>query len=98
VAAGASWWDRNATHEIRSAVVNRELLPARERKISLTAREKEILTLMVAGKIDRDIAETLYIAPATVRVHIHGILHKIGAADRSTAISIAQQEHLLDDR
>ncbi len=96
VAGGASWWDRNATHEIRSAVVNRELTPSRERKISLTAREKEILTLMVEGRIDRDIAERLYIAPATVRVHIHGILHKIGVTDRSAAISIAQQEHLLD--
>lgn len=97
VAAGASWWDRNATSEIRSAVAHRELLPARERKISLTAREKEILTLMVAGKIDRDIAETLYIAPATVRVHIHGILHKIGVADRPSAILVAKEEHLLDD-
>lgn len=96
VAAGASWWDRNATHEIRSAVVNRELTPNRERKISLTAREKEILTLMVDGKIDRDIATTLYIAPATVRVHIHGILHKIGAIDRYAAIMIAKEEHLLD--
>ncbi len=46
VAAGTSWWDRTATNEIRSAVVDRDSTPGRERKISLTAREKEILTIM----------------------------------------------------
>jgi two-component system, NarL family, response regulator len=96
VAAGASWWDRTATEEIRSMILNPggERLP--QQGISLTNREREILTLIVAGKIDRDIAETLYIAPATVRVHVHAVLHKLGARDRSQAILIAQQQHLCD--
>ena len=66
------------------------------RAASLTNREREILTLIVAGKIDRDIAESLYIAPATVRVHVHAMLHKLGARDRSHAILIAQQLQLCD--
>jgi two-component system, NarL family, response regulator len=93
VAAGASWWDRTATAEIRSTMFDAKLSPA---AISLTNREREILTLIVAGKIDRDIAETLYIAPATVRVHVHAMLNKLGARDRSEAILIAKQQHLLD--
>jgi two-component system, NarL family, response regulator len=95
VAAGASWWDRTATAEIRATMLNSggERL---QQGISLTNREREILTLIVAGKIDRDIAETLYIAPATVRVHVHAMLHKLGARDRSHAISIAQQQHLCN--
>jgi two-component system, NarL family, response regulator len=51
---------------------------------------------MVDGKIERDIAETLYIAPATVRVHIYGTLHKFGVSDRSAAISIAKEDGLVD--
>jgi two-component system, NarL family, response regulator len=96
VAAGASWWDRTATAEIRTTMIDSltERLPKQE--ISLTNREREILTLIVAGKIDRDIAETLYIAPATVRVHVHAMLHKLGARDRSHAISIAQQLQLCN--
>ena len=96
VAAGASWWDRTATAEIRTTMRDRltERLP--QQPISLTNREREILTLIVAGKVDRDIADSLYIAPATVRVHIHAMLHKLGARDRSHAILIATQQHLCD--
>jgi two-component system, NarL family, response regulator len=93
VAAGASWWDRTATAEIRATMLDSKHSPS---PISLTNREREILTLIVAGKIDRDIAETLYIAPATVRVHVHAILNKLGARDRSEAILIAKQQQLLD--
>jgi two-component system, NarL family, response regulator len=103
VAAGASWWDRTATEEIRlltqTASRSTILNPGGERLqqgISLTNREREILTLIVKGKIDRDIAETLYIAPATVRVHVHAMLHKLGARDRSHAILIAQQQQLCN--
>jgi two-component system, NarL family, response regulator len=96
VAAGASWWDRTATAEIRTTMRDNltERLP--QQPISLTNREREILTLIVAGKLDRDIAQSLYIAPATVRVHIHAMLHKLGARDRSHAIFIAQQQHLCN--
>jgi two-component system, NarL family, response regulator len=96
VAAGASWWDRTATAEIRMTMCDSlaERLP--RQAISLTNREREILALIVAGKIDRDIADSLYIAPATVRVHIHAMLHKLGARDRSHAILIAKQHHLCN--
>ena len=93
VVAGASWWDSTATAEIRSHLRAKNPPQA---TISLTNREREILALIVAGKIDRDIAETLYIAPATVRVHIHAMLHKLGARDRSHAILIAKQHQLFE--
>jgi two-component system, NarL family, response regulator len=96
VAAGASWWDRTATAEIRATIVNPGGERLSQHVISLTNREREILTLIVAGKIDRDIAETLYIAPATVRVHVHAMLHKLGARDRSHAILIAKDQQLFN--
>lgn len=96
VAAGASWWDRTATEEIRMTILDPQTARIPTHPISLTNREREILTLIVEGKIDRDIAETLYIAPATVRVHVHAMLHKLGVRDRSQAILIAQKQHLCD--
>jgi two-component system, NarL family, response regulator len=98
VAAGASWWDRTATDEIRSTLLDALAgQPQPQQAILLTNREREILALIVAGKIDRDIAEALYIAPATVRVHVHAMLNKLGARDRSQAISIAKQQQLLEN-
>jgi two-component system NarL family response regulator len=90
--SGASWWDANATKEIQAALsplANCVLNP------SLTGREKEILTLMATGNSSQQIAQKLYIAPGTVRVHIHAILQKLGTSDRQQAISIAQQQNLL---
>jgi two-component system NarL family response regulator len=80
----------------RSTILNPSGEGSTQQAILLTNREREILTLIVAGKIDRDIAESLYIAPATVRVHIHAMLHKLGARDRSHAILIAKKQHLCD--
>jgi two-component system, NarL family, response regulator len=96
VAAGASWWDRTATDEIQSTMRDARTQQHPHQAILLTNREREILAPIVAGKSDRDIAQTLYIAPATVRVHVHSILTKLGARDRSEAILIAKQQQLLD--
>jgi two-component system, NarL family, response regulator len=96
VAAGASWWDRTATEEIRTTMIDSLTEKSPQHTISLTNREREILTLIVAGKIDREIADSLYIAPATVRVHVHTVLQKLGARDRSHAILLAQQHHLCN--
>ena len=96
VAGGASWWDRTATDEIQSTMLDARTQQHPHQVILLTNREREILALIIAGKIDRDIADTLYIAPATVRVHVHAMLNKLGARDRSEAILIAKQLQLLD--
>jgi two-component system, NarL family, response regulator len=98
VIAGASWWDATATAEIHNLFQNN---PTEDRANlttieSLTRREQEILHLIADRKTDREIAEILYIAPGTVRVHVHTILHKLGASDRKQAVAIAIQNYLLD--
>ncbi|GBE93081.1 response regulator transcription factor [Nostoc cycadae] len=97
VAAGASWWDETATREIRSSFVSE--LPQLENisKIAnpLTQREQEILSLLAAGKTNQEIASALYIAPGTVRVHIHAILQKLEASDRTQAVMIALKKGLI---
>ncbi len=101
VIAGASWWDAAATAEIHTIFQNQAIVhdlneSSPNKANPLTRREQEILTLMAARKTNQEIAEILYIAPGTVRVHIHAILHKFGASDRKQAIALAMQNNLLD--
>ncbi|MBW4457808.1 MAG: response regulator transcription factor [Nostoc indistinguendum CM1-VF10] len=99
VAAGASWWDETATKEIRSTFAS---APSQSQMANLltpenplTHREQEILSLLAVKKTNQEIALALYITPGTVRVHIHTILHKLGVADRQTAVVIALQKRLI---
>ena len=102
VAAGASWWDSTATLEIRAAFEqNSGVDPNRDaEKLSpvLTRREQEILALIAEGKTNQEIAQILYIAPGTVRVHVHAILQKLDVRDRTQAAVIAIQRQLIDQQ
>jgi two-component system, NarL family, response regulator len=99
ICAGASWWDRTATKEIHSAFGNNfpetGLSDSAKLLNPLTQREQEILTLLAAGKSNQEIAHSLYIAPGTVRVHVHAILHKLDVRDRAQAVVVALQKRLL---
>lgn len=98
IAAGASWWDQTATQEIRSALENPvlKILDAPSVLINpLTHREQEILELLASGKTNQEIADMLYIAAGTVRVHVHAILHKLEVRDRTQAVIVAMQQHLI---
>lgn len=52
---------------------------------TLSAREREVLALIAAGKTNSEIAEALTIAPATASKHVHNILEKLGMTRRSEA-------------
>jgi DNA-binding NarL/FixJ family response regulator len=66
----------------------------------LTPREREILTLLVAGKTNKGIGEALTLSPLTVRQHVSNILSKLGASNRTEAATLAMQHNLVprDDR
>jgi DNA-binding CsgD family transcriptional regulator/tetratricopeptide (TPR) repeat protein len=55
----------------------------------LTARETEVLELLVEGKTNPEIADQLYISPRTVSVHVTHILEKLGVENRSAAVGFA---------
>lgn len=59
--------------------------PNAPRVAALTAREREIATLMVEGRSNKQIGRTLNIALATVKNHIHNILRKLDVASRADA-------------
>jgi two-component system, NarL family, response regulator LiaR len=63
---------------------------------NLTAREKEILTMMTSGKSNTEISKQLTISLSTIKFHVSNILSKLNARSRGEAVSIAVKNHLLD--
>jgi DNA-binding NarL/FixJ family response regulator len=55
----------------------------------MTPREIDVLALIAAGRTDAQIAEALTIASGTASRHVHNILTKLGAANRTEAASLA---------
>ena len=64
--------------------------------VTLTPREREVLTLVAEGRTNGEIAGRLYISTKTASVHVSNILAKLGAATRTEAASIATRDGLLD--
>jgi DNA-binding NarL/FixJ family response regulator len=62
---------------------------------NLTAREVEVLQQVSGGNRNRDIAEILHISEETVKVHVKHIMEKLGARDRTQAISIAVRRGII---
>ena len=60
----------------------------------LTAREREILDLLAAGRSNGQIAQTLYLSPKTVRNNTSNIFSKLQVADRAEAIVRARDSGL----
>ena len=62
----------------------------------LTPRQREILASMIRGLTDRDIARQLGIRQDGVNDHVRAILQKLGAANRTEAVTIALRKHLME--
>ncbi len=63
--------------------------------IDLTAREKEVLALLVEGLTNPEIAKKLVVSKSTVKFHVSSILNKLQVSSRTEAVAKALQERLL---
>lgn len=61
----------------------------------LTERELDVLSLMVDGLTNPQIADKLVITRATAKAHVHSILQKLCAASRTQATVLAMKEGLV---
>jgi NarL family two-component system response regulator LiaR len=61
----------------------------------LTNREMEILLLMTQGKTNQEIADELFIALKTAKVHVSNILAKLQVQDRTQAVIYAFKHNLV---
>jgi two-component system, NarL family, nitrate/nitrite response regulator NarL len=79
----------------------RRLLPPRlaagERPRRLTRRELDVLSLLVEGLSQPEIAERLFISPKTVGKHIEHILSKLGVHNRAQAVALAVRDELIEN-
>jgi predicted ATPase/DNA-binding CsgD family transcriptional regulator len=62
---------------------------------TLTAREQDVLRLLIDGRSNREIAETLFISPRTATTHVTHILAKFGVETRAKAVTYAFQHNLV---
>lgn len=63
---------------------------------SLTSREIEVLKEVAAGNANKIIADRLSISEDTVKAHMKSILSKLGANDRTHAVTIAMRRGFFD--
>jgi DNA-binding NarL/FixJ family response regulator len=94
---------RQMLHAIRQVHAGKKSLPA---EIAaglaehfgdepLSDREVEVLTHVAAGNRNRDIAERLFIAEETVKVHLKHIMGKLRANDRTQSVTIAARRGII---
>jgi DNA-binding NarL/FixJ family response regulator len=51
--------------------------------------------LLAGGKTNRDIGAALFISESTVKFHVHAILSKLDASNRTEAVSMAVQQGVI---
>ena len=92
VAGGGGWLD--------SEVAPMAQLPsptsgAPARVAALTAREREVMTLIAHGLSNTDICDHLVLSEATVKTHVGRIIAKTGSRDRSQVVVLAYETGLV---
>ncbi len=64
----------------------------------LTAREREVLLLVAQGNSNQEIAESLFMSPATAKTHVSRLLTKLDARDRVQLVVMAYETGLVGNR
>ena len=83
---------------IRHALANPEGEPgilSRQARHELTPRQREVLSLIVEGLDNREIADRLGISERTARAHVSAVLERLGASNRTQAAVAAVQRGIL---
>jgi len=100
VIAGRYW----VGHEVVSDLVEvlRELLPSsegeqRRNSFRLTAREMEMITAIVGGYTNRDIAQKFSLSEQTVKHHLTNIFDKLGVSNRLDLALFAVNHNLVSN-
>lgn len=104
-AEGTAWLDPAIAKLVLNSINKRNNYyssngPSKDGKLfakncGLTERELEVLSLIVEGLTNPQIAERLYITRATAKAHVHSILQKLCVDDRTQAAVTAMREGLV---
>lgn len=87
---------RPALHpSVAARLMHRSRAPGADRT-DLTARERDVLRLVVEGLANKQIAQRLGIGEKTIKTYVSRVLAKLGVADRTQAAVLAIREGLVD--
>ncbi len=101
VAAGDALLAPSVTRRLVAEFVRGPAAPAAPQRLAappldaITGREREVLTLVASGLSNAELAERLYISPATAKTHVAHLLAKLGARDRVQLVILAYQAGLV---
>jgi DNA-binding NarL/FixJ family response regulator len=96
VAGGEALLSPNITKRLieEFAARAREPQPSRDLE-QLTAREREVMALVAAGLSNDEIAQRLFVSPATAKTHVSRAMVKLGARDRAQLVVFAYESGLV---
>ncbi|MFJ2663013.1 response regulator [Nocardia fluminea] len=97
VAAGDAVVSPKVTKRLLDRLVAEDPTSLRDPKILdvLTAREREVLEQIAAGRSNGEIAAALFLSEATVKTHVGRVLTKLGLRDRVQAVVLAYETGLV---
>ncbi|MEU4838896.1 response regulator transcription factor [Nocardia testacea] len=97
VAAGDAVVSPKVTKRLLDRLIAEEPTPSRDPEILevLTAREREVLEQIAAGRSNAEIAGQLFLSEATVKTHVGRVLTKLGLRDRVQAVVLAYETGLV---
>ncbi len=95
VADGGSLISPGMTKRLIAEFASRSKEPRPANQLgALTDREREVMALVAGGLSNEEIAERLYMSPATARTHVSRAMTKLGARDRAQLVVIAYETGL----
>lgn len=92
VHAGESFVQPDIAARLLTDLGRRPFSPEAEQ---LTEREIEVLRRLAVGESNRQIADQLFLTEGTVKNYVSSVLGKLGAANRTQAVSIARERKIL---
>ena len=100
VSQGAGWLDPQIARVVLSGIneqkeSTKETSKGAKNKYGLTKKELEVLSLIVDGLSNNEIAEKLVVSLSTTKAHVHSILQKLYLSDRTKAAITALKEGLV---
>lgn len=95
VAAGDALLSPNVTRQLIAEFATRAQAPPDQGLEQLTGREREVTALVAAGLSNDEIAERLYLSPATAKTHVNRAMTKLGARDRAQLVVYAYESGLV---
>jgi len=101
VMAGQYWVGRESVSDLVRIIRDLTAIPEqgmRKRSYSLTPRELDIISAIVDGYTNKDIAEKFSIAEQTVKHHLGNIFDKLGVSNRLELALFAVNHHLVDGK